>query len=141
MKVTDEQIREVMVALRGQGAKVTGARVRRELAARHGARGGVAHIYRVLREAPVAAPEDVAALEAELTAARERAVRAEAREDAHQLMWAREVDTLRQRVKELEHAQTEAVRWQDAYQRLAIELQSAQVRAAEMERRLVELEG
>ena len=44
-------------------------------------------------------------------------------------------------MKELEHAQTEAVRWQDAYQRLAIELQSAQVRAAEMERRLVELEG
>jgi hypothetical protein len=56
MKVSDEQIRAVAAELRGQGANVTGARVRRELDARFGARGGVTHIYRVLREAPAAAP-------------------------------------------------------------------------------------
>jgi hypothetical protein len=137
MKVSDEQIRAVAAELRGQGANVTGARVRRELDARFGARGGVTHIYRVLREAPAAAPAEVARLQEELAKARKRAELAEQREDAHQLMWAKEVDGLRQRVKELEHAQAEAMRWQDAYQRMAIELRAAEMRMARLERERV----
>lgn len=133
MKVSDEQIRAVVAELRERGAKVTGARVRRELDARFGARGGVTHIYRVLREAPSVAPAEVVALQEELAKARQRAELAEEREDAHQLMWAKEVDALRQRVQELEHTQTEATRWQDAYQRMAIELRAAEMRMAAME--------
>ena len=136
MKVGDEEVRAVIADLRGQGARVSGARVRRELAARFGARGGVERIYRLLREAPTADAAVVAGLEKQLAEAQARAKRAEAREDAHQLKWASEVDALRQRVKALEQAEAEARRWQDAYQRQAIELQAAQVRLAEMEQRV-----
>lgn len=109
MNVGDEQVRAVIGELRAAGARVSGARVRRELARRYGSRGGVERIYRLLREsaaATPAVPADLAArlatVEAELTALRaerdaalERAALAEHREDAHQLKWAQEIDRLR----------------------------------------------
>ena len=128
MRVSDEQVRAVIAELRGQGARVSGARLRRELAVRFGARGGVTRIYRLLAEAPAIAPEEVTALRAEVERMRERAETAEAREDAHQLKWAREVDRLRQQVKQLEAAESEARRWQEAYQRHAIELKALEAR-------------
>lgn len=130
MKVGDEEVRAVIADLRAQGARVSGARVRRELAARFGTRGGVERIYRLLREAPTADAAVVEQMEAKLAEAQGRAERAEAREDAHQLKWAREVDALRQRVKALEQAEAEARRWQDAYQRQAIELKALEARLA-----------
>lgn len=134
MRVSDEQVRAVIAELRGQGARVSGARVRRELAARFGARGGVSRIYRLLGEAPAVDPQEVAMLKEDLERFRQRAELAEQREDAHQLKWAREVDQLRQRVKALQAADAEARRWQEAYQRQAIELRAAEARL-ERERR------
>lgn len=133
MKISDKQIRAVIAELRAQGMRPSGARVRRELRTRFGSPGGVTHIYRVLREAPAMDPGRAKALEAEAAEAQERAARAEAREDAQQLYWAREIDGLRQQVKQLEHAQAEAVRWQRACERLAMELRAAQMKAGEVE--------
>lgn len=136
VKVTDPQIRAVIVELRERGERVTGALLRRELAARVGARGGVARIYRVLRDSPPADPSQLDALQQEIAATRQRAALAEEREDAHQLHWASQVDSLRQRVRQLEHADGEAHRLRAALQRASIELQAALVRNANLERQL-----
>lgn len=134
MKLTDAQVRGVIADLRDRQERVTGATLRRELQDRYGSPGGVSRIYRLLRESPPVDPVRVAAVEQEILETRERAERAEAREEAHQRRWAADVDRLRQRVRELEAAEKDARRWHDAYQRVAIELQSMQLRLAEMER-------
>lgn len=109
MNVADEQVRAVIGELHAEGARVTGARVRRELARRFGSRGGVERIYRLLREsatATVPMSQEIAArlaaaeaalarAEAERDAALERARLAEHREEAHQQKWALEIDALR----------------------------------------------
>ncbi len=133
MRVSDEQVRAVIAELRGQGARVSGARVRRELVLRFGARGGVSRIYRVLREAPAVAPAEVEALRTELEQMRQRAERAEAREDAHQVKWAAEVDALRVRVRELEAQVAATHALQAAYERTAMALRAAEGRLARME--------
>ena len=110
MFVGDEQVCAVIRELREAGARVSGARVRRELTRRFGCRGGVDRIYRLLRESTAAKPAEggevaarlraaeaaVAAAQAERDAALERAALAEHREEAHQQKWAREIDALRQ---------------------------------------------
>lgn len=131
--MSDEQIRAVIAELRGQGARVSGARVRRELALRFGARGGVSRIYRVLREAPAVAPAEVEALRTELEQMRQRAERAEAREDAHQVKWAAEVDALRVRVREFEAQVTGMHALQAAYERTAMALRAAEGKLARLE--------
>jgi hypothetical protein len=136
MRLTDPQIRTVIADLRERGERVTGAALRRELASRFGARGGVSRIYRVLRESPPADPSHLEALEREIAATRERAALAESREDAHQLHWAAQVDALRQRVRELESSHAEAHRLRGALQHSSIELQAALVRIANLERQL-----
>jgi len=136
MRLSDPQIRTVIAELRERGERVSGAALRRELAARFGARGGVSRIYRVLRESPPADPSHLEALQHEIAATRERAALAEAREDAHQLHWASQIDALRQRVRQLEHADGEAHRLRAALQRASIELQAALVRNASLERQL-----
>lgn len=109
MNVADEQVRAVIRELREAGARVSGARVRRELARRYGSRGGVDRIYRLLRESTAAKSLDggelaarlraaeaaVVAAQAERDAALERAALAEHREEAHMLKWAQEIDRLR----------------------------------------------
>ena len=136
MRLTDPQIRAVIVELRERGERPSGALLRRELAARFGARGGVARIYRVLRDSPPADPSHLEALQKEIAATRERAALAEAREDAHQLHWAGEVDRLRLRVRQLEDAHAEAHRLRTIVERQSIELQAAFARISTLERQL-----
>ncbi len=115
MKVGDDDIRAVIGELRERGVRLSGARLRRELFQRFGARGGVARVYRLLQEAPAGKPADLADIEARLAvleaqnqalgaardAALERAALAEHREEAHQQKWAMEVDALRQELAAL----------------------------------------
>ena len=76
MRVTDAQIQAVIDELTEKTGGATGAAVRAELARRHGARGGVARIYRVLEQSrrPAEAGEGAASgaqvqqLQAELAA-------------------------------------------------------------------------
>lgn len=109
MKLSDEQVREAMSALRERRVPLTGQRVRAELRQRFGAAGGTGRIFRMLTEPPPPSPPIIDALQRELSAslARELAAReradvalaraelAEERERAHQDTWAREIDTLR----------------------------------------------
>ena len=112
MKVGDDDIRALIGELRTRGVRLSGARLRRELFQRFGARGGVARVYRLLQESvahkAAGEPVDVTALEARIAAlaserdaALERAALAEHREEAHQRKWAMEVDALRQEVATL----------------------------------------
>jgi hypothetical protein len=136
MRLSDPQIRTVIAELRERGERVSGAAVRRELAARFGARGGVSRIYRVLCESPPADPSHLEALQQEIAATRERAALAEAREDAHQMHWAGQVDTLRQRVRELAESDHEARRLRAVLERQSIELRAALVRIGRLEEQL-----
>jgi hypothetical protein len=114
-RLPDSAILELIGELRGQHAVLTGTRLREELARRHGFRGGVRRIYRLLDQAtaprPTAPPSPTTAvptadtdLHAQLTAALERARLAEHREEAHQARWANEIHELRQQVHSLRHA-------------------------------------
>jgi hypothetical protein len=136
--VTDDLIRAAIRDVGARDARVTGVAVRALLADRHGVRGGVARIYRLLRDAQRPAREPVrprptAAPTETLEAAIERANLAEHREQSHQARWARETDALRGRLAEAERASRDLV---DARLRLAEltrALASAQVRIVELE--------
>lgn len=136
--VTDDLIRAAIRDVGARDARVTGVAVRALLADRHGVRGGVARIYRLLRDAQRPAREPLRARAATLPnetleAAIERANLAEHREELHQARWARETDTLRGRLAEAERASRDLV---DARLRLAEltrALASAQARITELE--------
>ena len=99
-RLPDATILQLIEELRAQHAVLTGTRLREELQARHGVRGGVTRLYRLLHRAtrqpqpapprlppPATAsglPSDVTELQAQLAAALERARLAEYREEAHQ---------------------------------------------------------
>ena len=120
----------------------TGAAVRRALESRFGARGGVARIYRILAEArrrltPVPEPGSVESLQRELAAMRERAQRAEAREEAHQSHWAEEVDRLRMKLLALEPQALQGRRDREGTELLRHQLHAVEQRAARLEEQLM----
>jgi hypothetical protein len=111
-RLPDTEIQHAIEDLRTHGKAVTGVALRAELQRRHGHRGGVTRIYRLLQRQsalprPAPAPavpgplpaSDLAQLQAELAAALERARLAEHREEAHQSRWAGEIHTLREQVR------------------------------------------
>lgn len=106
MQVTDRQVHDVIRDLAERDGRVSGAAVRAELLRRHGARGGVARIYRLLAqgradtEAAEAGAQQarIRELEAALAAMTARAELAEYREIAHQDRTALEIHTLRQQL-------------------------------------------
>jgi len=108
----DAAVLQLIDELRGQHAVLTGTRLRAELERRHGSRGGVSRIYRLLDRAtaprPLVPPSSTASSGAdpasELAAALERARLAEHREDAHLARWAGEIHQLREQVRALNHA-------------------------------------
>ena len=142
----DAAILAVIDELRGQHAVLTGTRLREELARRHGLRGGVSRLYRLLHQAnhpqpaqPTPVPTatgDIAELQAQLAAALERARLAEHREEHHQTRWAGEIHRLREQVHALGDASHRLrVLEQDVLDR-SRELASAHLRIAELEARL-----
>jgi len=119
-----------------------GAAVRRALESRFGSRGGVARIYRLLAEEgvrlrPPPNPSSVEALQRELQAMRNRADRAEHREEAHQTRWAEEIDRLRLKVAALEPVAQQARIARDTNELLRHQLQAAELRAAQLEAQLM----
>ena len=137
-QASDAQVRALIRELTVDGVAPSGAVLRAALAERFGTRGGVARIYRLLadeRQKMLGSAEVQSsdALTLELARAAERAARAEAREEAHQARWAREVDTLRLRVAELEPLATEARSSQEVIQALRRELHAAELRLAALE--------
>ncbi len=120
----------------------SGAAVRATLDARFGSRGGVARIYRLLaderaRLTPPPEPGSVEALQRELQALRERAERAEAREEAHQTHWAGEVDQLRMKLLGLEPQTIQGQRDREGTELLRHQLHAAEQRAARLEEQLI----
>jgi hypothetical protein len=146
-RLPDATILSLIEELRTQHAVLTGTRLREELQARHGSPGGVSRLYRLLRQAtqpppapaPIpspALPTDVAALQAELAAALERAHLAEHREEAHQDRWAAEIHRLREEARGFRDASHRLrVLEQDVLDR-SRELASAYLRIADLEARL-----
>ncbi len=142
--LTDASIRAAIRELGADTGKVTGVAVRELLAARHGARGGVARIYRLLNESRAAAQGTVAPARPDASGAvastesREAAIAradlAEHRERTHQERWARETDTLRTRLAAAEQAAREADAAKLRIAELARALASAQARIAQLER-------
>ena len=143
--LTEESIRAAIREVAASGERVTGVAVRSLLAARYGARGGVARIYRLVHEAeraprgaaPVTAGSRTATDETR-EAAIARADLAEERERVHQQRWARETDGLRIRLAAAEQAvrdgETAKLRLADLGRALA----SAQARIAVLERAVAE---
>jgi len=150
-RLPDATIISLIEELRAQHAVLTGTRLREELQARHGTPGGVTRIYRLLHRTTSAPPtpptppsatvandvtSDVAAMQAELTAALERAQLAEHREQAHQDRWAGEIHRLREEARGFHDASHRLrVLQQDVLDR-SRELASAHLRIAELESRL-----
>lgn len=138
--VSEELIEAAIREVAAGGRRVTGVAVRDLLARHHGMRGGVARIYRLIRDAQRPPREGTqillrAADSAESReAAIERANLAEHREQVHQARWARETDALRARLAD---AERNARALSDARLRVA-ELARA---LASAQRRIAALEG
>jgi len=135
--VSDELIHAAIREVGSSGSRLTGVAVRALLARRHGTRGGVARIYRMVRDAqrparelprPVPAPSDES-----LEGAIERANLAEHREQVHQARWARETDALRARLSDSERATRELADARLRLTELARALATAQQRIAALE--------
>ena len=146
VRVTEPAIHAVIRDLAETGARVTGVAVRDELSKRHGVRGGVARIYRVLQafrreRAALLRP----GLRAEVGSdgpdvqATLRAERAEARERVHQERWARETDALRTRLAGLESAARDLEIAQQRVTDLARALASAHARISRLEALLADV--
>jgi len=141
--LTDATIRATIRELATDHRRVTGVAVRDLLAARHGARGGVARIYRLLNESRTAArgaatasaeaPGAVTSTESR-EAAIARADLAEHRERTHQERWARETDALRTRLAAAEQGARDADAAKLRITELTRALASAQARIAQLER-------
>ena len=146
--VSDQAIQATIRELMEEGRLPSGAKLRAVLKARFGSPGGVSRVYRLLsntrtRIAPppprIAPPAE--ADEGELRAVRERAERAEQREEAHQTRWAMEVDQLRMKVAVLEPLAHEARVAQEAALLLRRQLRAAEARVAALEQQLLERVG
>jgi hypothetical protein len=135
--VSDELIRAAIREVGSSGTRVTGVAVRALLSRRHGVRGGVARIYRFMRDAQRPVPQAPRPLptpgDESLEAAVERANLAEHREQVHQARWARETDALRARLAESERATRELADARLRIAELARALASAQQRVAALE--------
>ena len=143
--LTEQSIRAAVIELGTRGKRVTGVAVRKLLADRYGARGGVSRVYRVLEqvrdeergrttaraEEPRASPSDESR-----EAAIARADLAEHRERVHQERWAKETDALRARVAAAEYAARDADASARRVSELAQALASAHARIAQLERQL-----
>jgi hypothetical protein len=149
-RLPDAEIQRVIDELRTQRGTITGLELRAELQRRHGHRGGVARIYRLLQR-PVTLPRpapaqvvpsaplpsgDVAQLQAELAAALERARLAEHREEAHQARWAGEIHQLREQVRALHRAAHRLPLLEAEIQDRSRELAAAYRRIADLEAQL-----
>lgn len=145
--VSDQAIHATIRELMEEGRLPSGAKLRAVLKARFGSPGGVSRVYRLLSNTrtriapPRIAPPPVEADEGELRAVRERAERAEQREEAHQTRWAMEVDQLRMKVALLEPLAHEARLAQEAALLLRRQLQAAEARVAALEQQLLERVG
>jgi len=148
-RLPDAEIQKVIDELRAQGRTVTGLALRAELHRRHGHRGGVTRMYRILhgqtalpRPAPAIASHtpppagDFAQLQAELVAAVERARLAEHREETHQTRWAGEIHQLRDQVRTLNHAAHRLPLLEAELQDRRRELAAAYRRIADLESQL-----
>jgi hypothetical protein len=147
-KVSDELVRALISELTVHSRPPSGAALRAALMARFGGRGGVSRIYRLLKEQRESSrPTEAAKVEelrgpeqaSELERLRLRAERAEAREEAHQLRWASEVDQLRTRVALLEPLAQQARAAVRGQELLAAQLRAAHARIAVLEEQLLAL--
>lgn len=141
--LTEDSIRAAIRELAAGGGRVTGVAVRQLLANRHGARGGVARIYRLIREAQRPVPDIVPQRgpggppsDESRQAAIARADLADHRERVHQQRWARDADALRRRLVEVEHRAAEGLLAGQRVEDLTRALASAQARIAALERAL-----
>jgi hypothetical protein len=143
--LTEQAIRAAVRELGARGRRVTGVAVRRLLAERYGARGGVSRVYRLLDEVRGEERDRMTARSQETRAsasgeAREAAIAradlAEHRERVHQERWARETDSLRARVAAAEQAARDSEALARRVAELAQALASAQARIAQLERQL-----
>jgi len=148
----DAAILAVIDELRDQHVVLTGTRLRDELARRHGLRGGVTRLYRLLHQAtqprPVRAPAtrlepagDGAELQAQLAAALERARLAEHREEHHQTRWAGEIHALREQVRTHLDASHRLKILEGELQDRSRELASAFYRISDLENEIDRLRG
>jgi hypothetical protein len=144
--VTDAVIQTVISELAVGEHLPSGALLRAVLKQRYGSPGGVARIYRLLSQAQskksvvrISEPADV--LERALQAMRERAERAEQREETHQIRWAAEVDQLRLKVAAFEPLALQARKALDDVGLLRRQLQAAEARIAMLEQQLIEANG
>jgi predicted RNase H-like nuclease (RuvC/YqgF family) len=144
--VTDEAIRTLINELAVGDRLPSGALLRAVLKQRFGSPGGVTRVYRLLSNArpkysAVRKVEAADVLERELQVMRERAERAEQREEAHQSRWAVEVDQLRLEVKAFKNQEQQARQALDSVGLLRRQLQAAEARIAMLERQLIEVNG
>jgi hypothetical protein len=144
--VTDDEIRAVIRELAVGEQLPSGALLRAVLKQRFGSPGGVSRIYRLLSMARtkhfVVRNVDAAeVLERELKVVRDRAERAEQREEAHQSRWAVEVDQLRLKVSAFEPLALQARKALDSVALLRRQLQAAEARIATLEQQLIEANG
>jgi hypothetical protein len=140
--VTDDAIRAVISELAVGESLPSGALLRAVLKQRYGSPGGVARIYRLLSHAGskpsvVRTLEAAEVLEGQLQVMRDRAERAEQREEAHQSRWAAEVDQLRLKVAAYEPLAQQAQKVLDSVGLLRRQLQAAEARIAMLEQRLI----
>ena len=144
--VTDDDVRTLISELAVGERLPSGALLRAVLKQRFGSPGGVTRIYRLLSHArsrnsvvrKIEAPE---VLERELQKMRERAERAEQREEAHQTRWAVEVDQLRLQVEAFKPLAQQARQALDSVGLLRRQLQAAEARVAMLEQQLIEANG
>ena len=143
--LSEDSIRAAIRELAASGERITGVAVRSLLAARYGARGGVARIYRLVHEAQRAPRGPAAsrsggriASDESREAAIARADLAEERERVHQQRWARETDALRTRLATAEQAARDGELMKLRLADLGRALASAQARSAALERALAE---
>ncbi|MBS0393062.1 MAG: hypothetical protein JSR54_00480 [Proteobacteria bacterium] len=142
--LSDEAIRAAIRDVLASGERLTGVAVRARCAERHGARGGVARVYRLIREAargpaargvrPVPWSDSRETREEAIA----RADLAEERERVHQQRWARETDALRSRLARAEESAREGFAVRQRVADLSLALASAQARIAALEQQLAE---
>ena len=145
-RVTDDDIRTLIRELAVGERLPSGALLRAVLKQRFGSPGGVSRIYRLLSKARakpsvVRHVDPAEVLERELQAMRERAERAEQREETHQSRWAVEVDQLRLKVAAYEPLAQDARKALDSVGLLRRQLQAAEARIAMLEQQLMEANG
>jgi hypothetical protein len=138
-KVEDTRVQVLIRELTADGILPSGAAVRAALARRHGSRGGVARIYRLLASERARiggtqlSPVGAALLEQENRNLRELLQQQRQREDAHQVHWDRQVGQLRERVRALELLVQQAAASGVATDELKRNVQAAETRTGQLE--------